>query len=62
MDGLPKTLTCFLNIVNKQNTDFSWTSTEQNGRMKIFLMWTNDDLSTKRLKQCVEKIISENKT
>lgn len=74
MDCLPKTLTSLLKIVNEQYTDFSWTSTEQNGRMKISLLWTNGDKSTKRksnasrkrdrkrLKQFVEKKNSENKT
>jgi hypothetical protein len=31
-----------MNTVVEQYIEFSWTSQEQNGKMKITLTWTND--------------------
>lgn len=43
MDNLPKTLLALLNVANEQYSDFSWTSIEQNGKMRISLIWRNNE-------------------
>lgn len=42
MDHLPQTLLCLLDGVKEQYQEFSWTSQEQNGKMRITLIWTNE--------------------
>lgn len=43
MDHLPHTLISLLNTVVEQYKKFSWTSYEENGKMKISMIWTNDE-------------------
>lgn len=42
MDQLPITLLSLFNTVVEQYKEFSWSSQEQNGKMRITLTWTND--------------------
>ena len=50
MDHLPKTLLCLMNTVVEQYIEFSWTSQEQNGKMKITLTWTNVEMKRNKSK------------
>lgn len=46
MDFLPKTLITLMNVVDEHYSSFSWTSHEENGKMRISLLWNNG--STRR--------------
>ena len=50
MDHFPKTLLCLINTVVEQYIEFSWTSQEQNGKMKITLTWTNVEMKRNKSK------------
>ena len=50
MDHLPKTLLCLINTVVEQYIEFSWTSQEQNDKMKKTLTWTNVEMKRNKSK------------
>ena len=50
MDKLPKTLLMLMNTVIEEYNEMSWTSLEQTGKMKITLIWTNDDMPRNKSK------------
>lgn len=54
MEFLPKTLITLMNVVNDPYSNFAWTSYEENGKMRISMMW-NNDTSRRKSKATVKR-------
>ena len=50
MDHLPQTLLCLIDGINDKYDEFSWTSQEINGKLRVTLIWTNEQYTRKKSK------------